>query len=147
MVKKFDAIDILLVEDNPQDIELTLRALKKNNVANSFFIAEDGKKALDYIFARNEFKDRDLSNLPKVILLDLKLPKIDGLSVLKQLKSREETKGIPVVILTSSSEDPDIKTAYEYGANSYVIKPVGFAEFLEAMKTLGFYWLLINRQC
>ena len=139
-----EIIDILLVEDNPYDVELMMRALRKNNVANPIHHVEDGAAALDFIFCQGKYGDRRFEQAPKVILLDLKLPKIDGLEVLKQIKRDDRTKHIPVVIVTSSREDPDIKTAYMLGANSYVIKPVEFDVFVEAMKNLGYYWLLIN---
>lgn len=138
-------VDILLVEDNPNDAELTIRALKKRNLANPLHVVEDGAEALDFIFCRGAYADRDCSNPPKVILLDLKLPKVDGLEVLRAIKSDEQTRGIPVVVVTSSQEDPDIKTAYALGANSYVVKPVGFDAFVDTMSNLGLYWLLVNQ--
>ena len=138
-------IDILLVEDNPQDVEMTLRSLKKRNIANPIHVAEDGAAALDFIFCRGEFANRDISQTPRVILLDLKLPKVSGLEVLKAIKSDERTRYIPVVVVTSSREDPDIKAAYELGANSYIVKPVGFDEFMETMQNLNYYWLLVNQ--
>lgn len=140
-----DIIDILIVEDNPHDVELTRRALRKRNIANPIFVAEDGAEALDFIYCRGQYSGRDLATLPKVILLDLKLPKINGLDVLKSIKSDERTRLIPVVVVTSSQEDPDIKTAYALGANSYVVKPVDFDAFVEAMSSLGLYWLLVNQ--
>jgi two-component system response regulator len=138
-------VDILLVEDNPQDAELTARALKKRHLANWLFVVEDGAKALDFIFCRGEYAQREASNRPKVVLLDLKLPKVNGLEVLHALKADEQTRAIPVVMVTSSAEDPDIRTAYELGANSYVVKPVDFDAFVETMSHLGFYWLLVNQ--
>lgn len=140
-----DTVELLLVEDNPHDAELTIRAFKKRNLTNSLFVAEDGAEALDYIFAQGKYIHRDVSNPPKVILLDLKLPKISGLEVLKNLKNNAQTRTIPVIIVTSSAEDPDIKAAYDLGANSYVVKPVDFDQFSEAMSNLGFYWLLLNQ--
>ena len=140
-----EIVDILLVEDNPNDAELTLRAIRKRNIANPFHIAEDGVEALDFIFCRGAYEKRDFSKPPKVILLDLKLPKLNGLEVLKALKSDEKTRSIPVVVVTSSREDPDIKEAYALGANSYVVKPVDFDAFLSAMSNLGLYWLLVNQ--
>jgi two-component system, response regulator len=138
-------VEVLLVEDNPRDAELTVRALKTHNLANRLVTVEDGAEALDFVFCRGKHKDRDLSNPPKVVLLDLKLPKVDGLEVLRALKQDERTRSIPVVIVTSSREDPDIKTAYALGANSYVVKPVDFEAFASAVSTLGMYWLLVNQ--
>jgi two-component system response regulator len=140
-----ELIDILLVEDNPRDAEMTIRALKKRNLANPLYVVEDGEEALDFIFCRGAYAERNKSMLPKLILLDLKLPKVNGLEVLKALKSDEQMKTIPVVVVTSSKEDPDIKAAYALGANSYVIKPVDFDGFLDAMSSLGLYWLLVNQ--
>lgn len=144
MMKNLNAVEILLVEDNPQDAELTIRALKKNNLANQLVHVKDGAEALDYLFARGTYDGRDTKNMPKVVLLDLKLPKLNGLEVLRTIKEDENLFMIPVVIVTSSSEDPDIRTAYELGANSYVVKPVEFTAFVEAMSRLGLYWLLVN---
>jgi two-component system response regulator len=140
-----DAVDILLVEDNPQDAELTIRALKKHNLANRLITVEDGAQALDFIFCRGKYATRELSHSPKVVLLDLKLPKVSGLEVLRALKQDERTRSIPVVVVTSSREDPDIKTAYSLGANSYVVKPVDFDAFAESVSSLGLYWLLVNQ--
>ena len=140
-----EAVDILLVDDNPQDAELTIRALKKHNLANRLIIVEDGAEALDVIFCRGKHAARETGRPPKVVLLDLKLPKVSGLEVLRALKQDETTRSIPVVIVTSSREDPDIKTAYALGANSYVVKPVDFDAFAEAMSSLGLYWLLVNQ--
>jgi two-component system response regulator len=142
---QLDAVDILLVEDNPRDIELTVRALKKHNLANRLFVLEDGADALDFIFARGKFAQREPHHRPKVVFLDIKLPKMNGLEVLRAIKSNEQTQSIPVVMVTSSREDPDIKTAYELGANSYVVKPVEFEAFQEVMLQLGFYWLMVNQ--
>ena len=136
--------DILYIEDNPNDIELTLRALKKYNVANSIQVIKDGEEALEYIFATGRYAERDKNKKPKVILLDLKLPKVGGLEILKRMKSEEQTKSIPVVILTSSREEKDMIESYNYGVNSYVVKPIKFENFSEAVSTLGLYWLLIN---
>ena len=141
-----DVVDILLVEDNPQDAELALRSLKTNNLANPVYHVEDGAEALDFLFCRGAYAGRSFASAPKVILLDLKLPKIGGLEVLKKLKEDERTKSLPVVIVTSSREDPDIKAAYAMGANSYIVKPVEFDAFAETMKNLGYYWLLSTRQ-
>jgi len=139
------AVDILLVEDNPADAELTIRALKKRNLANQLHLVEDGAEALDFIFCRGQYDRREMSSPPKVILLDLKLPKVNGLEVLREFKSDERTRSIPVVVVTSSREDPDIQAAYALGANSYVVKPVDFDAFVDAMSRLGFYWLLLNQ--
>ena len=140
-----DAVDILLVEDNPQDAELTIRALKKHNLANRLFWVEDGVEALDFIFCRGKYAQRGAAHPPKVVLLDLKLPKVDGLEVLRAIKADERVCKIPVVIITSSHEDPDIQAAYNLGVNSYVVKPVNFDAFVEAMSQLGLYWLLVNQ--
>ena len=135
---------ILLVEDNLDDIDLTLRALKKNNIKNEVQVVHDGVEALDFLFGRGRYKDRDLRTLPTVILLDVKLPKIDGMEVLKQIRDNEITKFIPVVILTSSREEQDLIMGYSLGVNSYVRKPVDFNQFAEAVSQLGLYWLLLN---
>ena len=140
-----NAVNILLVEDNPQDAELTTRALKKYNLANRLVIVEDGAEALDFLFCRGKYATRDPNHTPSVVLLDLKLPKVGGLEVLRALKGDERTRFIPVVIVTSSREDPDIKAAYALGANSYVVKPVDFDAFSEAVSQLGLYWLLVNQ--
>ncbi len=136
---------ILLVEDNPKDEELLLRALKKSNVLNPVVVAHDGVEALDYLFARGAHAHRDQTSMPQLILLDLKLPKIDGLEVLKALRANENTKLLPVVVLTSSIEEQDLVHSYSLGANSYVRKPVDFAEFIEAVRQLGLYWLILNQ--
>lgn len=138
-------IEILLVEDNPADAELTLRALKKVHIANKIFLVNDGDEALDFLFARGKYTGREHSQNPKVILLDLKLPKVSGLEVLQSIKSSEKLKSIPVVVLTSSKEDPDVRRCYALGANSYVVKPVEFENFLKAVSELGLYWLLLNQ--
>jgi two-component system response regulator len=135
---------ILLVEDNPDDIELTMRAFRKNNIANSVVVARDGVEALDYLFGRGAYAGRNTAETPRLILLDLKMPKMDGLHVLEHLRADERTKLTPVVILTSSKEDRDLIASYKSGANSYVRKPVDFNEFLEAVRSIGLYWLLIN---
>lgn len=141
----FDPVDILIVEDNPNDAELTIRALKKQNIANEIYVVGDGEEALDFVFCRGKFSGRNPAKPLKVIFLDLKLPKLNGLETLREIKSNEITKKQPVVILTSSKEDPDIKAAYELGANGYVVKPVDFDDFLRAMQNTGFYWLLVNQ--
>jgi len=140
----YEIIDILLVEDSQQDAELTIRAFKKYNLSNNIIRVEDGAEALDFLFCKGKFTGRSAQNNPKVVLLDLKLPKVNGLEVLEKIKNDPDLKTIPVVILTSSNEDPDIKKAYAIGANSYVVKPVEFEKFMEAIKNLGYYWLLIN---
>ena len=137
--------DILLIEDNMHDAELAIRALKKNNLVNNLIHLKDGAEAIDFIFAEGIYANRNIENLPKVILLDLKMPKVNGIEVLKRLKDDDRTKKIPVVILTSSKEDPDIKTCYALGANSYVVKPVEFVEFVKAVSDLGLYWLILNQ--
>jgi len=142
--KDFDPVDVLLVEDNPDDAELTIRALKKQHMANNLIVAEDGEEALDFLFGKGKYAGRGVNHPPKVVFLDLKLPKVDGLEVLRQIKGNERTKSIPVVVVSSSKEDPDIKTAYELGANSYVVKPVDFKDFLNALSNTGLYWLLVN---
>jgi two-component system response regulator len=144
MVTNFDPVQILIVEDNPNDAELTLRALKKHNLINEVYIARDGQEALDFIYCKGEFANRENCNPLKVIFLDLKLPKISGLEVLTRIKSDPATKKIPVVIITSSREDPDIKAAYDIGTNGYVIKPVDFKDFVKVMQNTGLYWLLVN---
>lgn len=136
--------DIILVEDNPNDAELMVHSLKKNHLANKLIVLEDGEQALNYIFCRGQYAKRDSDELPKVIFLDLKLPKVNGLEVLEQVKSNDKTKQIPIVIVTSSKEDPDIKAAFRLGANSYVVKPVDFDKFKETINQLGLYWLVIN---
>ena len=134
---------ILLVEDNPDDMELTLRAFKKSRILNQVVVARDGVEALDYLFATGAYAGRDTST-PQIILLDLKLPKIDGLEVLRRLRTDDRTKLLPVIVLTSSSEAQDLVNSYELGANSYIRKPVDFDQFLEAVQQLGLYWLLLN---
>ena len=135
---------ILLVEDNPDDEELTLLALQKNNIRNEVIVARDGVEALDYLFGTGSYAGRDLAHMPSIILLDLKLPKVDGLEVLRRIRSKAGTKCLPVVILTSSKEEQDLLSSYELGCNSYVRKPVNFNQFIEATRQLGLYWLLLN---
>jgi two-component system response regulator len=135
---------ILLVEDNPDDELLTLRALRKHNIANDIVVARTGEDALDFLFGTGPHAGRDLSITPQIILLDLNLPKLDGLGVLRRIRADERTRFLPVIILTSSKEDEDVIRSYSLGANSYVRKPVGFAEFTAAVKALGVYWLLTN---
>lgn len=135
---------ILLVEDNPSDVRLTRRALQQSHIANPLVVAEDGREALDYLFALGAHEGRDVADLPRLVLLDLKLPRVDGLEVLRQVRANEHTRLVPVVILTSSQEQQDILAGYDLGANSYVRKPVDFTRFAEAVRTLGLYWLLLN---
>jgi two-component system response regulator len=138
--------DVLLVEDNPDDIELTKRAFQKNNISNALVITRDGAETLDYLFGRGKYQGRDIKNLPKLILLDLKMPKVNGLEVLKQIRRSEETKYIPVIILTSSQDIKDIITSYELGANSYIVKPIDFVKFHQVVQQIMLYWLMLNEQ-
>ena len=135
---------ILLVEDNPSDVALTRRALEQSHVANDTVVAEDGQDALDYLFCAGAYASRDPSEMPAVVLLDLKLPKVDGLGVLKRLRSDDRTRRLPVVVLTSSSQEQDVAASYDLGVNSYLRKPVDFHHFAEAIRHLGLYWLLLN---
>ena len=139
-----EAPEILLVEDNPHDEELTLHALKQHKLANRIQVVRDGAEALDYIFGDGKYAGQEQKAPPRVVLLDLKLPKVDGLEVLKRMKANPETRRIPVVMLTSSREERDVITSYELGVNSYITKPVDFEQFTEAVKHLGLYWLLLN---
>jgi len=139
------AVDILLVEDNPFDAELALVALKENRLANRVFHVEDGEEALDFLFCRGRYADRGKRQLPRVVLLDLKLPKVDGLEVLRQIKADPEMRLIPVVVLTSSREERDVVESYRLGVNSYIVKPVEFEKFSSSVRDLGFYWLLLNQ--
>jgi two-component system response regulator len=139
-------IQILLVEDNLSDAEMTIDALKKNNLANQLLHVKDGAAALDFIFGEGEYADRYIEQKPRVILLDLKMPKVNGLEVLRKIRADERTKTIPVVVLTSSKEDPDIKKCYDLGVNSYVVKPVAFDEFQKAISEVGLYWMIVNQQ-
>lgn len=138
-------IEILLVEDNSNDAELTIRALRKNNITNNIIHLKDGAVAVDFLFGKGEFVKRDINNKPKIVLLDLKMPKVDGLEVLRKIKSDELTKKIPVIVLTSSRENPDIEKAYSLGANSYIVKPVDFDGFAKVITELGMYWVLLNQ--
>jgi CheY-like chemotaxis protein len=138
-------LEILLVEDNPNDVELAMHALKKHNLANRIQVVRDGAEALDYIFARGAFEHRDINQTPRLTLLDLKLPKVDGLEVLRQIKADPRTRKTPVVILTSSREERDVVESYNLGVNSYILKPVDFQQFSEAVRTIGLYWLLLNQ--
>jgi Response regulator containing a CheY-like receiver domain and a GGDEF domain len=138
-------VEILLVEDNPADVELTLRALKKRNLANQVHVVTDGAQALDFLFASGAFVGKNKQPMPKVVFLDLKLPKVDGYEILRRMKSDPRTRLIPVVVLTSSKEESDIAKTYENGANSYVVKPLDFEKFVEAVSELGLYWVLLNQ--
>ncbi|HWB63246.1 MAG TPA: response regulator [Chitinophagales bacterium] len=140
-------IEVLLVEDNPDDAMLAIRALKKEKLANHLLHVKDGAEALDFIYGAGDYTGRDTAQMPRVILLDLKMPKVNGLEVLARLKSDTNTASIPIVILTSSDEDPDIKRCYQLGANSYIVKPVEFTNFATAIASLGFYWMFLNQPC
>lgn len=143
-MNELSMVEILLVEDNPQDLELALRALRKANLTNQIHAVRDGAEALDFIFAEGAYSSRKIENSPKVILLDLKLPKVDGLEVLQRIKGDPKTRAIPVVVLTSSKEQNDVLESYQLGVNSYIVKPVNFERFAEAVQQLGLYWLLLN---
>lgn len=143
MMKK--KVEILLCEDNKRDADLTMRALKKRKLANHVIWVKDGEQALDYLFAKGEYEGRTITNTPRVILLDLKMPKVDGMEVLEKVRSHSETKHIPVVIMTSSQEEKDIVKSYDLGVNSYIVKPVDFSKFMESVSEVGFYWLLLNK--
>ena len=138
-------VEILLVEDNPNDLRLALHAFRKHNLANAVQVARDGVEALDYLLGTGPFAGRDVAQRPKVVLLDLKLPLLDGTEVLERIRSDPRTKTLPVVVLTSSREEPDIEKCYRLGVNSYIVKPVDFDQFLEVSQQLGFYWLMINQ--
>ena len=138
-------VEIVLVEDNPNDAELIIRVLKKHNLANKFVVLKDGAEAMDFLFAQGGFADKNANVTPRVILLDLKLPKLNGIEVLRRIRSESQTRNIPVVILTSSTEQRDIKDAYDLGANSYVTKPIKFEEFAKVVAELGMYWLMLNK--
>ena len=137
-------VDVLLVEDNPDDVALALHAFKKSNFANRVHVVRDGAEALEYIFCTGAYSGRKIEQVPRFILLDLKLPKVDGLEVLKRIKSDPRTKNTPVVMMTSSREESDLITSYQLGVNSYIVKPVDFQQFVESTRTLGLYWLLLN---
>ena len=145
-MEELKEVEILLVEDNPNDIELTLRSLSKYNLANKIYVVKDGAEALEYIFATGAYAGKAMNGNPKVVLLDLKLPKVDGLEVLRRIKADERTKTIPVVVLTSSTEERDIVESYELGVNSYIVKPVEFNKLLNAVSEIGLYWMLLNKQ-
>lgn len=141
----FKEAEILLVEDNANDVEFTLRALEKHNLATKVFVVKDGEEALEFIFATGRYAERNVSPLPKVILLDLKLPKVNGLEVLKKVKADPRTKMIPVVVVTSSKEDSDLKESYKLGVNSYIVKPIEFDDFAAALSQVGLYWMILNK--
>ena len=145
MTHDLNEVEILLVEDNMNDAELVIRALRKVNLANHLIQVRDGAEALDFLFAKGEFAEREITQTPRVILLDIKMPRVDGIEVLRQIKSNEETKLIPVVIMTSSKEEQDIIKSYELGVNSFVVKPVDFKDFAKAVSDLGLYWVLTNQ--
>ncbi len=145
MDRKYNEIEILLVEDNKNDAELIMRTLSKINLANNLIHVKDGAEALDFLFAREKYAGREIKKTPRMILLDIKMPRIDGIEVLRQIREHESTKFIPVVIMTSSKEEQDIVRSYELGVNSFVVKPVDFREFAKAVSELGMYWVLINQ--
>lgn len=138
-------VEILLVEDNPNDVELTLHSLRKHNIINQIVVVGDGGEALDFLYCRGKFQDRSFEEKPKVILLDLKLPKVDGLEVLQTIKNDERLRRIPVVVLTSSREERDVVESYRLGVNSYIVKPLDFQQFTEALRDVGYYWLILNQ--
>lgn len=144
-MKTYNPVEILLVEDNPQDLELALRALQKAKVSNAIEVVRDGAEAIEFMFGEGAYAGRKLSDGPRVILLDLKLPKVDGLEVLRRLKGDARTRMIPIVVLTSSKEQRDVVESYQLGVNSYIVKPVNFERFADAVRDLGFYWLLLNQ--
>ena len=140
-----NAVEILLVEDNPRDVELTLHVFQRHHLSNSIHVVRDGAEALDFLFCTGAYAERNIRQAPKVMLLDLKLPKVDGLEVLRRIKADARTRTIPVAVLTSSREEPDIAESYRLGVNSYIVKPVDFEQFTEAVRLLGMYWLLLNQ--
>lgn len=144
-LNNYNPVDLLLVEDNIDEANLAIRELKKNNLANNLLHLKDGEEAINYLFGLNEYQGRNLSNVPKLILLDLKMPKVSGHEVLKRIRSNENTKKIPVVVLTSSQEEKDITEAYDLGVNSYIVKPIDFKNFSDAIKEIGLYWLVLNK--
>ncbi len=145
MATNINDVEILLTEDNPNDVELTLRALQKHNLANKVYVVKDGEEALDFIFATGQYSTRNINLPPKVIFLDLKLPKVSGIEVLRKIKSDDKTKSVPVVVVTSSQESQDIQECYKMGVNSYIQKPIEFDNFVKAISDAGLYWLVINK--
>ncbi len=145
-MKDEKAVEILMVEDNDNDAEMAIRALKKNKIANNIVRLRNGEEALNFIFAKGEYSSRDILNQPKIILLDLKMPKVDGLQVLEEIRNNDQTKTIPVVMLTSSREEQDLVNSYRLGVNSYIVKPVNFERFVEAIRDIGMYWVLLNQK-
>lgn len=145
MKNNLNEIEVLLVEDNPNDAELTVRALKKNNLANNLHVVTDGEEALDFIFAAGQYSNRDIHSPPKVVFLDLKLPKVSGLEVLQKVKSDERTKTIPIVVVTSSQETQDVEECYKLGVNSFIQKPIEFNNFVKAISDVGLYWMILNK--
>lgn len=144
-MSELQQVEILLAEDNPKDAEMTQRALRKHNFGNRVLWVKDGAEALDYLFCRGAYADRDPARPPKLILLDIKMPKVDGIEVLRQVKSDARTRGIPVVVMTSSNEEQDVVESYRLGVNSYIVKPIEFGAFLETVSKVGLYWVLTNR--
>lgn len=145
MTTNLNEVEILLVEDNPNDVELTLRALQKNNLANKVYTVKDGEEAIEFIFATGQYATRDINFPPKVVFLDLKLPKVSGLEVLKKVKSDDKTKTIPIVVITSSQETQDVQECYRLGVNSFIQKPIEFDNFVKAISDAGLYWMIINK--
>ncbi|OAI52086.1 two-component system response regulator [Betaproteobacteria bacterium SCGC AG-212-J23] len=140
-----DNVEILLAEDNPADAEMTLRALRRNNLANRVHWVKDGEQALEFMFRTGQYAGRDLADTPKLVMLDIKMPKVDGIEVLRQLKASDETRRVPVVVMTSSNEERDVVESYRLGVNSYIVKPVQFESFLETVAKIGLYWVITNR--
>ncbi len=144
-MEKLEQIEILLAEDSPRDAEMTQRALRKHNLGNRLYWVKDGAEALDFLYCRGSYADRDLARPPKLVLLDLKMPRVDGIEVLRLIKADERTRVIPVVVMTSSNEERDVTESYRLGANSYIVKPIEFGSFLEVVAKIGLYWVLTNR--
>ena len=144
-MEKLEQIEILLAEDSPKDAEMTQRALRKHNLGNRLYWVKDGAEALDFLYCRGAYADRDLARPPKLVLLDLKMPRVDGIEVLRHIKADERTRVIPVVVMTSSNEERDVTESYRLGANSYIVKPIEFGSFLDVVAKIGLYWVLTNR--